>query len=173
MYNVSPIIGDGVVSREELHQFVLSSGMAKLDDKEFDILFDSIDTDNNGELSFDEILSYFNSLHESIKVDFGDSIAKFLDSGSDEEVATLWNKLDINGDGVVSLEELAQFVSSEVEDLSSEEADLLHHAIDTNGDGVISFTEFESYLHSLRKSPVSASLVTNFAVHGFVCLPHY
>ena len=30
---VDSIIGDGVVSREELQQFVASSGMAELDDK--------------------------------------------------------------------------------------------------------------------------------------------
>ena len=59
---VDSIIGDGVVSREELQQFVASSGMAELDDKEFDILFDSIDEDKNGELSFEEITDYLECL---------------------------------------------------------------------------------------------------------------
>ena len=126
--------------------------MSKLNDKEFDILFESIDTDHNGELSFDEFVTYFNFLHESTKEDFGHSIAKFLKGGSNEEVAALWSKLDLNGDGVVSLEELAHFVSGEIMEFSSNKTGLLHHIIDTNGDGVISFTEFESYLYSLRKS---------------------
>ena len=126
--------------------------MAKLDDKEFDIIFESIDTDHNGELSLDELVTYCSFLHESTKEDFGHSIAKILEGGSNEDVAALWSKLDLNGDGVVSLEELAHFVSSEIVDFSSKKTDLLHHIIDTNGDGVISFTEFESYLYSLRKS---------------------
>ena len=98
--------GDGVVSHEELQQFVSSSGMTSLDDKEFDILFDSIDTDGNGELSYEEMMTYFDSLYVSIKEDFGTSIAKYLETGSKEEVDALWLKLDIDGDGTVSLEEL-------------------------------------------------------------------
>jgi len=156
------INGDGVVSREELHQFVGSSGMADLDDKEFDLLFDSIDADNNGELSHAEIVSYFNSLHESIKEDFGNSIARFFESGSDEELTVLWAKLDMNSDGEVSREEFAHFVSSEIEELSSQEANKLHHDIDTNGDGIISFTEFECHLRKLRHDSLE---------HGFLCLP--
>jgi hypothetical protein len=68
---VSLNIGDGVVSREELQQFVRSSGMAELDDKEFDILFGTIDVDSNGVLSFEEVTDYFHSLHIGIKEDFG------------------------------------------------------------------------------------------------------
>ena len=72
----SLITGDGVVSREDLQQFVHSSGMAELDDKEFDILFDTIDADSNGLLSFEEVTDYFHSLHLGIKEDFSKSVAK-------------------------------------------------------------------------------------------------
>ena len=100
------------MSRDELKQFVRSSRMAKLDDTEFDTLFSSIDTDHNGEVAFGKIVSYFDSLHESTKEDFCHSVAKFLKNGSNEEVAALWSKLDLNYDGVVSLAELTTVVSS-------------------------------------------------------------
>jgi len=74
----SLITGDGVVSRGELQQFVRSSGMAELDDKEFDILFDTIDADSNGVLSFEEVVDYFHSLHLGIKEDVSKSVAKYL-----------------------------------------------------------------------------------------------
>ena len=80
-------------------------------------------------------MTYCSFLHESTKEDFGHSIAKILEGGSNEDVAALWSKLDLNGDGVVSLEELAHFVSGEIIDFSSKKTDLLHHIIDTNGDG--------------------------------------
>lgn len=164
---VDSIIGDGVVSREELQQFVASSGMAELDDKEFDILFDSIDEDKNGELSFEEITDYFNSLHNDIKQDFGDSIANFLEDGSPEEVTALWSKLDIDGDGVVTREELSLFVTSEkLSDFTPEDAEVLHQDIDTNGDGVVDFGEFQAYLYSLKFSH-------DYAKYDFVCVPDH
>ena len=140
----SLITGDGVVSREELQQFVRSSGMAELDDKEFD---------SNGVLSFEEVTDYFHSLHLGIKEDFSKSVAKYLKGGSTrDELATLWSKLDTNGDGVVSLEDLDLFITSEINEFSRNDASFLHRAIDSNSDGAVSFSEFKSYLHSLKPS---------------------
>ena len=151
-------IGDGVVSREELRQFVRSSGMTELDDNEFNILFGTIDTDYNGELSSEEVMEYFHSLHIGVKEEFGESVAKYLSGKSvkDAAMADIWSKLDINGDGVVSLEELDLFVASELTEFSRKDASFLHHAIDTNSDGVVSFSEFKSFLDSLK--PPASSL---------------
>ena len=53
--------------------------MVELDDKEIGILFGSIDTNHNGEISFSECMCYFDSLRVSIKEYFHRSIAKFLE----------------------------------------------------------------------------------------------
>ena len=95
-------------------------------------------------------MSYFESLHESIKEDFHHSVAQFLKNGSHKDIVALWSKLDLNGDEVVSVEELATFVTSEAIGFSNQDAHFLHHEIDVDGNGVISFPEFQSYLRSLR-----------------------
>jgi Ca2+-binding EF-hand superfamily protein len=131
--------------------------MTELDDKEFDILFGTIDTDHNGELSSEEVMEYFHSLHLGVKQDFGESVGKYL-SGKftkDAAMAAIWSKLDINGDGVVSPEELDLFVASELTEFSRKDASFLHHAIDTNSDGVVSFSEFKSFMDSLEPPALS------------------
>lgn len=140
-----------MVTRDELRQFVTSSGMVELNEQEFALLFDSIDEDNNGELSFEEVTHYFNSLHQDIKEDFGKSISRFLENRSPEEVTALWSKLDLNGDGVVTREELSMFVASNVgTDLDIKDAKILHQDIDTNQDGVIDFSEFRELFYELK-----------------------
>jgi Ca2+-binding EF-hand superfamily protein len=125
--------------------------MTELDDKEFDILFGTIDTDHNGELSFEEVTEYFNSLHLGVKEDFGESVGKYLSGEFTKDgMAAIWSKLDINGDGVVSLEELDLFITSELTEFSRKDASFLHHAIDKNSDGVVSFSEFISFLDSVK-----------------------
>jgi Ca2+-binding EF-hand superfamily protein len=100
-------------------------------------------------LSFEEVTDYFHSLHLGIKEDFSKSVAKYLKG---DEVATLWSKLDTNGDGVVSLEDLDLFITSKINEFSRKDASFLHRAIDSNSDGAVSFSEFKSYLHSLKPS---------------------
>ena len=157
--------GNGVVSREELQQFVTSSGIGDLSDKEFRMLFpDSMDEDFNDDISPDELAHYFNSLHLRLKEDFGKCIAEFLENGCSKEVSTLWSKLDIDGDGVVSVEELSLFIASELSGFSTDEVEVLHKEIDTDGDGVVDFSEFQSYLYSLK-------FHHDFIEHGFVCVP--
>ena len=158
------IPGNGVVGREELKQFVTSSGIGDLSDKEFRMLFpDSMDEDFNDDISPDELAHYFNSLRLRLKEDFGKCIAEFLENGCSKEVSTLWSKLDIDGDGVVSVEELSLFIASELSGFSTDEVEVLHKEIDTNCDGVVDFSEFQSYLYSLK-------FHHDFIEHGFVCV---
>ena len=52
-------------------------------------------------------MTYFSSLCESIKEDFGHSITNFLESGYDEKVVDTQSKINTNGDEMVNLEELS------------------------------------------------------------------
>ena len=72
-----------IVSREELRQFVHSCGMAEIDDEELNILFDTIDTNNSGELSLEEVMCYFHALQGVNKDDFGKMVGKFLKGPKD------------------------------------------------------------------------------------------
>ena len=42
-----------------------------MDDKELNILFDTIDTNNSGELSLEEVMCYFHALQGVNREDFG------------------------------------------------------------------------------------------------------
>ena len=152
--------------------------MAELDDKEFALLFDSIDEDNNGELSFEEVTDYFNSLHQDIKEDFGKAISSFLENGSPEEVTALWSKLDLNGDGVVTREELSMFIASNVgTDLDTQDAKILHQVIDTNKDGVIDFSEFRGLVYDLKyehdKLNYALKYEHDFVKHSLLPVPQF
>ena len=144
LYSFKPTSGDGVESREELLQFVTSSGMAldDDDDQEFEILFDFIDRDKNGELSFVEVKHFFNKLY--IKQDFKETFAAFLETSSPDEVSALWSQLDIDGDGTISREEFLLII------VDSDMADVYFKQMDTNGDGEIDFSEFREYLYILK-----------------------
>lgn len=103
------------------------NGTVKLDDKELDTL--------------------------TIMYDFGKNIIESLNCDSPDSwrsVTNLWTKLDINGDGVVSIDELENFIQSEIPHFPTKEAGFLHQAIDSNSDGVISFSEFKAYLRFIK-----------------------
>lgn len=50
--------------------------MADLDNKELDILLNATEPNNNGELSSEEVIDYFHSLHLGIKEDCGKTVSK-------------------------------------------------------------------------------------------------
>lgn len=56
--------GDGVISREELQQFIYSSGLKELDEKSVDMSFKYLDTFQRGYISFDEFKCFCASLQE-------------------------------------------------------------------------------------------------------------
>lgn len=58
LWSILDVNGDGVVSRDELEDFINSKGMVNLDGIGTDLLFDYIDADGNGEISFDELKSF-------------------------------------------------------------------------------------------------------------------
>jgi hypothetical protein len=57
--------GDGVISREELQQFIYSSGLKELDEKSVDMSFKYLDTFQRGYISFDEFKCFCASLQEN------------------------------------------------------------------------------------------------------------
>jgi Ca2+-binding EF-hand superfamily protein len=52
--------------------------MAVIDDKELNILFDTIDTNNSGELSLEEVMCYFHALQGVNREDFGKMVPRRL-----------------------------------------------------------------------------------------------
>lgn len=124
--------------------------MAKLDDTVFSTLFSSIDTNPDGEVSLGKYMSYFNSLHQSIKEELHCSISECLKTISTQELDALWSKLNSNGDGSVSVEELPTFAISKNMGFSDQDA----HICATQK-GVTSFQDFKLYLYSLCTLSVS------------------
>ena len=80
-----------------------------------------------------------------ISINFKETFATFLETGSPDEVSALWSQLDIDGDGAISREEfLLQLI------VDSDMADVYFKQMDTNGDGEIDFSEFREYLYHLK-----------------------
>ncbi|KAL7467918.1 hypothetical protein ACHAXS_008152 [Conticribra weissflogii] len=74
-------------------------------------------------------------------------------NGSVRELVKLWSNLDVNGDGVVSRDELEDFINSKgMVNLGGIGTDLLFDYIDADGNGEISFDELKSFSLSKKKA---------------------
>jgi hypothetical protein len=80
------------------------------------------------------------------------------------DVATIWKKVDVNGDGVVSREELDQFINSTGHfNLDKKGIDMSFQHIDTDQSGDISFNEFENFFATLQEDYYGTSLLHDSA----------
>lgn len=69
------------------------------------------------------------------------------------DVATIWKKADANGDGVISREELQQFISSsDLPELDEKSVNMSFKYLDTFERGYISFDEFKGFCASLQEN---------------------
>lgn len=70
LWKILDINGDGTISPEELKQYIVESDMKSITSQEFDILYDAVDEDSNGEITYEEFTAFFCHLHESSFQDF-------------------------------------------------------------------------------------------------------
>ena len=71
--------------------------------------------------------------------------------GSSSDLSALFKKVDVDGDGRISLDELKEIVYRLDEDVPELEAQL--QRVDTDRDGRIAFSEFLAVMRSTEKSP--------------------
>ena len=92
---------------------------------------------------------------ERLKAAFSNAISKHIDGGlksdlSPDEVAKLYRKVDSDGNGKISKEELKQLIDeNELGSLSDRDFDVMFSTIDLDGNGEVNFTEFTAFFASL------------------------
>ena len=57
--------GNGTISKEELKQLIDENGLGTLSDKDFDVMFSTIDLDGNNNVTFTEFTAFFASLPQA------------------------------------------------------------------------------------------------------------
>jgi len=120
--------GDGLVSAEELEVGLAQVGITRSHSDVIQIVA-SVDTNFNGSIDYTEFVA--------AALDFAIDVDR-------DACLTAFNVFDIDGDGVISEDELARLLGLKGDRWSR--AKELIEVIDCNGDGVIDFNEFHRYI---------------------------
>jgi len=72
---------NGTISKEELKQLIDENGLGTLSDKDFNVMFSTIDLDGNNSVSFTEFIAFFASLPQA--ADNGSSSDTFTDNNNE------------------------------------------------------------------------------------------
>jgi len=81
LYHTVDSDGNGTISKEELKQLIDENGLGTLSDKDFDVMFSTIDLDGNNNVSFTEFTAFFASLPQA--ADNGSSPDAFTDDNNE------------------------------------------------------------------------------------------
>lgn len=118
----------GHISKKELKK-VFKALNVYLDDKEIQTLIKLMDTDGNGEVSYNE---------------FKDVMAKsyFPRQCKREQLEAAFKKYDIDGNGFLTVDEIQRVMDSTGRHMSRTEVKSMIHSLDSDRNGKISFDEF-------------------------------
>ncbi|XP_060081297.1 EF-hand calcium-binding domain-containing protein 7-like isoform X2 [Ylistrum balloti] len=88
---------------------------------------------------------YWNSETESLSFDDFVDICRKVVITSEEEMMKAFKKIDINGDGFLTLDELRRIMTSNGEKMTRQEVQEIIDEVDENGDGKLDFKERKFY----------------------------
>uniref|UniRef100_A0A8R1XVH7 EF-hand domain-containing protein n=1 Tax=Onchocerca volvulus TaxID=6282 RepID=A0A8R1XVH7_ONCVO len=123
--------GDGYIQKDELNAVMVKMGQCPTDD-ELNAMFSAADTDQDGNIDFDEFLSiaYANPLSLSLKA--------------------IFDELDGDGDGCITRSELRTAFQRMGHTLTDGDIKAIYNQIDINRDGKINFNEFCQMMNRKR-----------------------
>ena len=126
LFNSFDTNNDGYITKKELKKGLVKLG--KKTDQEVDEIMDSMDTDKNGAINFNEFISA--TLNTTVSADY-------------ERVIKAFNFFDLDNDGLIDENELKSALAGK--EFSKIESKIFTEAIkecDLDNDGKISFEEF-------------------------------
>eukprot|EP00490_Sorites_sp_Unknown_P002626 CAMPEP_0114657422 /NCGR_PEP_ID=MMETSP0191-20121206/13918_1 /TAXON_ID=126664 /ORGANISM="Sorites sp." /LENGTH=118 /DNA_ID=CAMNT_0001876801 /DNA_START=308 /DNA_END=664 /DNA_ORIENTATION=- len=106
----------------------------------------TIDIDGDGEIDLDEFIYLLNKKKKG----------KSAQLSWDKELKQAFDVFDIDGNGDISAEELANIMKALGENLNKDDIEFMMKSVDTNSDGTIDFTEFKAMM---QLQPVKSDTV--------------
>ena len=117
----------GKISKAELKK-VLQALNIKANDTELKQLMSQMDSDNSGEIDFNEFKKVMG--------------ASFFKKYSKQELQGAFKKFDADGNGFITTQELSHILTRMGRHLSQADIEAMIKSLDSSGDGKISFDEF-------------------------------
>ena len=132
-FNIFDTKSDGSIETNKLG-LLMSALKQDMREEELAKIIKKFDTDNLGIIYFNQFLQIM--------------AGKIKNTQEDEEefLKNVFNTLDRNGNGLISIHEIRYIVTHSNESLTENDIALIAHEADTDGDGLISFEEFMSIM---------------------------
>lgn len=119
--------GNGMISTKELGDVLKSMGVNPTRAELMDMISE-VDTDQNGEIDFDEFCLMM--------------AKRMVSETEDEEIVKAFKMFDRRGVGFITADDFRTVMTSLGDKLSEDEAEAIIHEADRNGDGIIDYEEF-------------------------------
>ena len=126
---------DGSISKEKLH-LLLSSLKQFTNENEYKKLIESAGMNNLNRIDFNQFLIMMAKKTQNNQVN------------DEKYLKKLFNVLDKNNNGRISIHEIRYIVSHSNSNISEQEIDFLIEKADSDGDGLISFDEFLTFMQN-------------------------
>ena len=136
MFSLMDRDGSGKISKDELKELLRSQGYYP-SETELETMMEEIDSDHNGEIDFDEFVSYCAKQRMNRTV-----------SQENRELHDAFSFFDKNGDGFVTAVELRQVMRELGQDISEEQAEQMIAEVDKEGNGRVTYQRFKSMMAS-------------------------
>ena len=132
-FNIFDTKSDGSIETSKLG-LLMSALKQDMKEEELEEIIKKVDTDNLGIIYFNQFLQIMAGKLKNIQED------------EDEFLKNVFNTLDRNGNGLISIHEIRYIVTHSNESLTENDIALIVHEADTDGDGLISFEDFMSIM---------------------------
>jgi len=136
---------DGGLSKEELARMMYSSGLSYTD-MEVDAIMNLGDKDGDGEIDIEEFVELMTPAASV-------TLSKIrMDIKSIDEVKSLFKEIDVDGDGLLSKDEMRCSPGCKFD---REQIDAIYEVGDANGDGVLDMGEFIAIMYPAASEAVA------------------
>ena len=134
MFSLIDRDGSGMISKDELKELLYSQGYYP-SETELETMMGEIDSDNDGEIDFEEFVSYCVRRRISRTV-----------SQENKEIKDAFKYFDKNGDGFITAIEIRQVMKELGQEIPEEQAEQMLAEVDKEGNGRVTYQRFKSMM---------------------------